>query len=228
MARQAMDAVQTAMPPSAATAPVTSDDTEKTEVEVPKLSIYPEPSSSKPVLSSPSPLELHIRTARLQIQDQVAQGTGFVQQAVDKYIKTEQRVESRLHKLSGEPLVPGSLYVGIVTLTGSILARNRGIIARVGLPSALLVFSAHYFLPKTTSNVSAYLGEIEDTYFPVVAQKHSVANAHTLMTLDKINNAVESGREKTWQGIRQGLKTMQTATGLKVADLLEENKDKKR
>jgi organizing structure protein 2 len=71
------------------------------------------------------------------------------------------------------------LYVGVASLTGSILARNRSIFSRVLLPPALFYLSFKYFLPKTTQNVSAYAGSLEEKHFPALAQKHAVAIAHS-------------------------------------------------
>ena len=64
-----------------------------------------------------------------------------------------------------EPLTPGILYVGVATLTGSVLARNR-IFWRLTLPPALFILSLNHFLPKTSHNVSSYLGSLEDAHFP--------------------------------------------------------------
>ena len=79
-----------------------------------------------------------------------------------------------------EPLTPGLLYIGVATLTGSILARNRMLITRLILPPVSFVASAKYFLPRTSHNL--YLGSVEDTLFPDFAEKHYIAKAHSSMT----------------------------------------------
>ena len=55
-------------------------------------------------------------------------------------------------------------YVSIATLSGSIIARNRVLATRLLLPPTFLIFSANYFLPKTTASLSAYLGSLEETF----------------------------------------------------------------
>ena len=94
-----------------------------------------------------------------------------------------------------EPLTPGLLYVGVAALTGSVPARNRGILARITLPPALLLLSFNHFLPKTAHNVSAYLGALEDAYVPVLADKHAVANAHTRMAWEQLKEKTAESRE---------------------------------
>lgn len=118
-----------------------------------------------------------------------------------------------------ESLTPGLLYVGVATLTGSILARNR-IIFRLVLPPAFLIISANHFLPKTTHNLSAYLGSLEETYFPTLAQKHDVAKAHTQMTWERVKEATQSGREQINRGTTVAIDKVQEVTGLKLKETL--------
>ena len=80
-----------------------------------------------------------------------------------------------------EPLTPGILYVGVATLTGSDLARDR-IFWRLTLPPALLILSLTHFLPKTSHNVSSYLVSLENAHVPTLAEKHEIAKAHSAMT----------------------------------------------
>jgi organizing structure protein 2 len=119
-----------------------------------------------------------------------------------------------------EPLTPGVLYVGVASLTGSILARNRSIFSRVLLPPALFYLSFKYFLPKTTQNVSAYAGSLEEKHFPTLAQKHAVAIAHSRMTWYRLREAGIGGRDKFQDGIGSAVRKFQELTGLKVEEAL--------
>lgn len=119
-----------------------------------------------------------------------------------------------------EPLTPGFLYVGVASLTGSILARNRSVFSRVLFPPALFYLSLRYFLPKTTENVSAYAGSLEEKHFPTLAQKHAVAIAHTHMTLERIREAGIGGRDKFQDGLGSAVRKFQELTGLKVEEAL--------
>jgi len=119
-----------------------------------------------------------------------------------------------------EPLTPALLYVGVASLTGSILARNRTVFTRVMLPPTLFLLSSKYFLPKTTQNVSAYAGSLEEKHFPSLAQKHSVAIAHTQMTWERLLAAGISGRDTVQDGLGSAVRKVQELTGLKVHEAL--------
>ncbi|ESK84567.1 hypothetical protein Moror_6090 [Moniliophthora roreri MCA 2997] len=63
-----------------------------------------------------------------------------------------------------ESLTPEILYVGVATLSGSILARNRALPLRILLPPVLLALNANHFLSKTSCDLASYLLDLEDTY----------------------------------------------------------------
>jgi organizing structure protein 2 len=119
-----------------------------------------------------------------------------------------------------EPLTPALLYVGVASLSGSILARNRSVFTRVLLPPAFFLLSFKYFLPKTTQNVSAYAGSLEEEHFPSLAQKHAVAIAHSHMTWERVRAAGISGRDKVEGGLGSAVRKVQELTGLKVHEAL--------
>ena len=118
-----------------------------------------------------------------------------------------------------EPLTPGILYVGVATLTGSVLARNR-IFWRLTLPPALFILSLNHFLPKTSHNVSSYLGSLEDAHFPTLSEKHEIAKAHSAMTWERIKDATQNGRETFSEGIASLVGKVEAATGLKLCETL--------
>ena len=119
-----------------------------------------------------------------------------------------------------ESLTPGLLYVGIATLTGSILARNRMLATRFLLPPIFLVASANHFLPETTGNLSSYFGSLEETYFPSLSEKHDVAKAHSQMTWEKVKDATASSREQLNRGAMAAVAKVQEVTGLKLKETL--------
>jgi organizing structure protein 2 len=119
-----------------------------------------------------------------------------------------------------EPLTPALLYVGVASLTGSILARNRSIFSRVLLPPAFFYLSFKYLLPKTTQNVSAYAGSLEEKHFPALAQKHAVAIAHSHMTWERLREAGIGGRDRFQDGLGSAVRKFQELTGLKIEEAL--------
>ncbi|KAI0266348.1 apolipo protein O-domain-containing protein [Gloeopeniophorella convolvens] len=187
-----------------------------------KLSIYPEPEPEIVVVDTPSVLETQIGVARRAVTGVAQDVHGQVHGAVSKWIGIEQAVEHRVKSLIApdEPLTPGLLYVGVASLTGSILARNRSIFSRVLLPPTLLFFSLKYFLPKTTQNVEDYAGSLEEKHFPVLAQKHAIAIAHSHMAWDRLRDSTASGRDKFQEGLGSAVHRVQELTGLKVEEAL--------
>jgi organizing structure protein 2 len=117
-----------------------------------------------------------------------------------------------------EPLTPGALYVGVATLSGSIFARNRNLPTRLLLPPIFLMASAQHFLPKTTHNFSAYLGSLEDKYFPTVSQKHEIAKAHSAMTWQRVKEATQGNRTRLEKVASSAVDQVQKVTGLKIRE----------
>ena len=117
-----------------------------------------------------------------------------------------------------EQLTPGLLYVGVATLSGSILARNRFLPTRLLLPPVFLIVSTNHFLPKTSENLSSYFASLEHTYFPTFVEKHDVANAHTRMTWERIKDTTRNGRAWVNQGAETAVHKIQEVTGLKLRE----------
>ena len=78
----------------------------------------------------------------------------------------------------------------------------------------------NHFLPKTSHNISSYFGQLEDTYFPTLAEKHAIANAHTAMTWERAKEATANGRETFGRGVENALSRVQESTGLKLKEAL--------
>lgn len=119
-----------------------------------------------------------------------------------------------------EPLTPSLLYVGVATLTGSVLARNRGLLARATLPPTLLLLAFNHFLPQTAHNVSSYLGALEDAYAPALAEKHATANAHSAMAWAMAKERTADARARVGAAAVRGVDAVQDATGLKIREAL--------
>ncbi|THH20469.1 hypothetical protein EUX98_g8577 [Antrodiella citrinella] len=185
-----------------------------------KLPIYPRAGSEILLQETPSELERQIGVARQAVTSTYFDSHARVQEVVSRWIGVEQAVERRVKSFIApdEPLTPGVLYVGVATLTGSILARNRFLFTRLVLPPTLFFLSLNHFLPKASSNLSEYFGSLEEAYFPTLAQKHAVANAHTLMTWEMAKDATRDGREKISAGVVSVIGKVQEATGLKLRE----------
>ncbi|KAI0031920.1 apolipo protein O-domain-containing protein [Vararia minispora EC-137] len=184
------------------------------------LSIYPLPESEIVVVDSPSVLEQQIGTARRRATAVLRDAQAKVHGVVSEWIGFEHAVEQRVKAIRApdEFLTPGLLYVGVAALTGSVIARGR--FTRFVLPPAFFYFSFDHFLPKTSHNLKEYLGEVETHYFPVFAQKHATARAHTAMSIERLKSGWQSGLETAEEGVGKVVRAVEETTGLKVAEAL--------
>jgi len=187
-----------------------------------KLSIYPSPTSDILLVESPSILENQITIARRKASQTYAEAHAHIQGWVTSWIGVEHAIEHRVKDIisPNESLTPGLLYVGIATLTGSIIARNRMLATRFLLPPIFVAASANHFLPETTGNLSSYFGSLEETYFPSLSEKHDIAKAHTQMTWEKVKDATASSREQLNRGAMTVVEKVQEVTGLKLKETL--------
>jgi len=185
-----------------------------------KLPIYPSPTEDIVLAESPSELENRIAVVRRKALNTYSEAHAHVQGWVTRWVDVEHAIEHRIKAIisPNESLTPGLLYVGIATLTGSIIARNRTLVTRFLLPPIFLVASANHFLPETTENLSSYFGSLEETYFPSLSAKHNVANAHTRMTWEKVKDATASSREQLNRGAMTAVEKVQEVTGLKIKE----------
>ncbi|PIL23167.1 hypothetical protein GSI_14476 [Ganoderma sinense ZZ0214-1] len=186
-----------------------------------KLPIYPIPQPEVVLVETPSELEKQIAVARRAVTGTYLDALSRVQEVVSRWIGVEQAVESRVKSLIApdEPLTPGILYVGVATLTGSVVARNR-IFWRLALPPALFLLSLNHFLPKTSHNVSEYLGSLEDAHLPTFAEKHEIAKAHSAMTWERVKEATRNSRETATDTLASLLGKIEEASGLKLRETL--------
>ncbi|KAG5727773.1 putative global transcription activator SNF2L1 [Termitomyces sp. T112] len=187
-----------------------------------KLSIYSAPTPDVLLVEEPSALEREIGVVRRKVSEVLFDTHSQIQAVVSRWIGIEHAIENRVKSIisPNEPLTPGLLYVGVATLSGSILARNRTLATRLLLPPIFLFASAKHFFPQTTENFTSYLGSLEDTYFPTLAEKHVIANAHTQMAWERLKDASQNGREWVNRGAATAVDKIQEATGLKLNETL--------
>jgi organizing structure protein 2 len=185
-----------------------------------KLPIYPQEEPPVTLITTPLPLEEHIRTARLAVTSTYLDAHRSVQGVVDHWIGFERGVEDRVKSIvsSTEPLTPGILYVGVTTLSGSIFTRTRALPARILLPPTLLVLSLNHFLPQTTANLSAYLTGLEEHYLPGIAQKQAVAVAHTQMGWEMAKDKARDVRVRVERGALTVVEWSESVSGLRLGE----------
>ena len=90
---------------------------------------------------------------------------------------------------------------------------------RLILPPICFVASAKYFLPRTSHNLSDYLGSVEDAHFPALAEKHDIANAHSAMTWERIKEGTKDARARVGHGAVSIVEKVQETSGLKLREI---------
>ncbi|KZT21767.1 hypothetical protein NEOLEDRAFT_1120702 [Neolentinus lepideus HHB14362 ss-1] len=187
-----------------------------------KLPIYPQPEPQVVVLDEPSELERQIGSVRRMVTGAYKDTHAKVQSVISRWIGVEHAVESRVKSLldPSEEITLGLLYTTIATLSTSIVTRSRSLPIRFILPPTAFLVSFSYFLPKTTANISDYNTELEERYFPTLAEKHAIARAHSGMLVERIKEGTASGREQMGKGVGKSVDWMQGVTGLKIRETL--------
>ncbi|KAJ6623281.1 apolipo protein O-domain-containing protein [Mycena sp. CBHHK59/15] len=187
-----------------------------------KPPIYAAPPPELLLADTPSALEAHIGAVRRTATGAVRDAHARAQALVGRWVGVEHAVESRLHALRApsERLTPGALYVGIAFLAASVVARTRGLPARLILPPAAALAASHHFLPQTTANVGDYLGALEERHFPAVAEAHAVGNAHAAGAWARAREAVGKGRVRVEGGVLNAVDWAGAATGLRLREVL--------
>jgi len=178
------------------------------------------PTPTKPRGPSPTDrLAVQIGRTRKFLYTYAVKAEDAVNGAMDRAFHLEQSFTTTVASLappreSGEKLMPGVLYVLVATMAGSILARNRNILARAALPLALGVGAAWTVLPVTSRNV-ADLAWTYEKRFPAVADAHvatreaiekgwSFAKVHTRVGAQYVDDKVTGAREAVEDWVKKG------------------------
>ena len=117
-------------------------------------------------------------------------------------------------KESNEHLLPGSIYVLVAAMAGSIISRNRNILIRFVTPIITGVATANYVVPRTTQNVGNLIWDFEKRY-PVVRDNHlrvsegvrhfiETGKAHSQMGLAMAEDRVSGVRETVEDWVKKG------------------------
>jgi MICOS complex subunit MIC26 len=123
-------------------------------------------------------------------------------------------------------MFPGALWVGIVALSGSIVAQQLGPsrVRRLIYPPIWAVIAAGYFLPITTMNVFKYISELEHRYIPNAAKKQDEILAGLEKSAEQGGQKLKDLR-KQFDGQLDNLADLiRSRTGLKLPE--KEKKEK--
>ncbi|PGH05187.1 hypothetical protein GX51_03086 [Blastomyces parvus] len=164
-------------------------------------------------------LSQQVRQARLFLYAHTLAAENSFNDALARVLRAESRFTNTIASLappreSGERLLPGSIYVLVSAMAGSIVSRNRGIFLRATTPLAVGTVAAWTLLPVTMQNVSDLLFEYEKK-IPGVAEQHVrirttaeeawyTAKAHSAHTRGLLESKIGQGREKLEEWVRKG------------------------
>ncbi|KLO18740.1 hypothetical protein SCHPADRAFT_993396 [Schizopora paradoxa] len=188
-----------------------------------KLSIYEEPEPEQQfLLEPPTQLENQIRIAREAVEGTYRDTNTILQGWVSRWIGVEHAVEKRIKsfKAPEESITPGALYIGVATLTGSILARSRGLPIRLILPPTFFFVSLNQFLPRTAANIGDYVSGLEHKYVPRAARFQDTAVAHSQMTWQMAKDRAEEGREAIGKSVFAAVDQVEVWTGLQLKNAI--------
>ena len=172
--------------------------------------------------ASPTPtdrLAAQIGKTRLFLHAHVAAAENRVNEIMDSALHLEESFTSTVASLapppqSGEKLMPGSLYVLVAAMTGSIVTRNRNILLRATVPLAVGIGAGWVVLPITMRNVADLLWKYEQR-FPAIADGHVrtregiekawyMARIHTQHAVNIVDDKVSAGRGAVEDWVKKG------------------------
>nr|POF15296.1 micos subunit mic26 [Quercus suber] len=164
-------------------------------------------------------LAKQIKAGRLFLHGYAVSMEDAVNGGMDRFMSAEHSFTSTIASLappkeSNEKLLPGSIYVLVAAMAGSIISRNRNILIRFVTPIVTGVTTANYVVPRTTENVGNLIWEFEKKY-PVVRDNHLRASegvrhfvqtgiAHSQMGLAMAEEKVTGVREAVEDWVKKG------------------------
>jgi organizing structure protein 2 len=149
----------------------------------------------------------------------VAAAETRVNSIMDSFLHLENSFTSTIASLapppqSGEKLMPGSLYVLVAAMTGSIISRNRNIVVRGAVPLIVGIGAGWVVLPITMRNISELLWKYEEK-FPAIADGHlrtkksiqrawEMTRVHTQAVVSTVDEKIGESREAIEGWVRKG------------------------
>lgn len=164
-------------------------------------------------------LAAQIKRSRLFLHAYAVKAEDTVNKGMDRFMDAEHSFTSTIASLappkeSNEKLLPGSIYVLVAAMAGSIISRNRNILIRFVTPIITGVTTANYVVPRTTENVGNLVWDFEKKY-PVVRDNHlrisqnvrhfiETGKAHSQMGLAMAEERVQGVRESVEGWVKKG------------------------
>ncbi|KAH9809887.1 apolipo protein O-domain-containing protein [Melampsora americana] len=184
-----------------------------------KLPIYDQESKEIELIKSKLILQDEVKILRTKIQEIQFNSTHQTQLYLNKWLNFEKRFSDRFHQLIQKDEINSNAlaYIGISTLTGSILTRNRSIFLRFISPITFLTISFSNLMPKTYENLKTYSFDLQDQHFPNSALIRDDLILKSHQSLHQLNQLNHSFWNTFHQQFRNGKAQVFELLGLKVA-----------
>lgn len=165
-------------------------------------------------------IESFFRSVRESVYGAYVSTNEYLNEGKNKYYETERQVTGTVSALHNklEDLLPNSLYIAIAALSGNILARQRGVVAKAVLPFGLGLASFKYFLPQTFSNTMGFLWKVEQRSLPELASTQVLALEKAESFVLLIETTAVSSQQKVTAGAESLRRKIVDVTGLNIDD----------
>ncbi|KNZ52177.1 hypothetical protein VP01_365g1 [Puccinia sorghi] len=183
-----------------------------------QLPIYDEPSEEIILVKTELPLQPQVRWVRQNMQSFKRNLEGRFNVALDHGLMVEKKVSQLLFAESD--------CVGIGTMTGSILARNRSLPLRFLSPLAFFVLSSNQFLPSTTHNLKSYIFKLQDHHFPQSAAARDQLIKQGTEGVEWLKQLKRRLLLKTTEVVHDGSQAFEKYSGLNISHNTSVGKDK--
>jgi organizing structure protein 2 len=172
-------------------------------------------------------LEKNVSTARKWLVEQSKEVQDQLDAGLQKYLHVERRVSSTVADLKSEheDMLPGSIYVLISALSGSIFARRRNVLVRFAAPVVFGVAAFKYFLPHTFTNTAGFIWRLEQRS-PAIADTHLKVQSQINSLAAGVSNVAEQGEKQLETGVHKTRQFIASTTGLQLPE--ESKKDDKK
>ena len=175
-----------------------------------------------PKSSSPTPtdrLAVQVKRTRLLLHQYAVSTEDSLNSFLTSAFQLENSFTQTIASLappkeSGEQLMPGTIYVLVSAMAGSIVTRRSNILLRFSVPVVAGITAGNVFIPTTMQNIRELLWKYEEK-FPVVANTHrtvrerterfwETGKAHSAMTVAMAQDKIKEGREAVEDWVKKG------------------------
>lgn len=174
-------------------------------------------------------LEENVASARKWLVGQSKELQEQLDSGLQKYLHVERHVSSTVADLKSEheDLLPGSVYVLISALSGSIFARRRNFLVRFVTPVVFGVAAFKYFLPHTFANTSSFVWKLEQKA-PVVSETHIKIQSQIESLASGVKSLAQDGQKGLETGVHKTRQFIAETTGLQLPNESDSEKSEKK